>query len=219
MSHPTDLVELLRSHDINQCFIWIENLDKQETGQPDYERVASLVMALDKAGISPHFYYGDYFATLLSHLGLSGTTYGSMYGEEASERRKRRPGDGVAHRYYVGGVKDFLKIPAAVDLQRTVGAEMCSCDVCSRQFETWSDLADRDQDDDENIQALLKKHHIQTRWKQIQEVESQSLSETLERIDSDYRNYITPFSKSNQIANTKTLNYLPRWKNAIESVS
>lgn len=213
------LTDLLTSRDIDQCFLWIENLDKQETGQPDYERIATLVVALDDAGISPHFYYGDYFATLLSHLGLTGTTYGTMYGEEASERRERRTGDGVAHRYYVGAVKDFLKIAAAVDLQGTVGADMCSCDVCSRQFEMWGDLADRYQDDDENIQALLKKHHIQVRWKQIQQVESESLSETLQRLNADYREYISPFSQSNQISNAKTLDYLPRWKNALESVT
>jgi hypothetical protein len=218
-SLPDQLTELFTSRDIDQCFLWIENLDKQETGEPDYERIASLVANLDGAGISPHFYYGDYFATLLSHLGLTGTTYGTMYGEEASERRERRKGDGVAHRYYVDAVKDFLKIPAAVDLQGTVGADMCSCEVCSRQFGTWADLADRYQDDDENIQALLKKHHIQVRWKQIQQVESESLSETLDRLDADYREYITPFSQSNQISNAKTLDYLPRWKNALESVS
>lgn len=218
-SLPDQLIELLISRDIDQCFIWIENLDKQETGQPDYDRIASLVANLDDAGISTHFYYGDYFATLLSHLGLTGTTYGTMYGEEASERRERRTGDGVAHRYYVDAVKDFLKIPAAVDLQGTVDADMCSCGVCARQFEKWGDLADRYQDDGENIQALLKKHHIQVRWKQIQQVESESLSETLDRLDADYREYITPFSRSNQISNTKTLDYLPRWKNALESVN
>lgn len=218
-SLPDQLTDLLTSRDIDQCFLWIENLDKQETGQPDYERIASLVVALEDTGISSHFYYGDYFATLLSHLGLTGTTYGTMYGEEASERRERRRGDGVAHRYYVDAVKDFLTIPAAVDLQETVGADMCSCDVCSRQFETWGDLADRYQNDDENIQTLLKKHHIQVRWKQIQQVESESLSETLARLDADYSECITSFSQSNQISNAKTLDYLPRWKNTLESVN
>ncbi|HZD43497.1 MAG TPA: hypothetical protein VE134_05500, partial [Methanomicrobiales archaeon] len=117
------------------------------------------------------------------------------------------------------GVKNFLKIPAAVDIQQALGANMCPCEVCSRQFETWTDLADRFQNNDENIQALLKKHHIQVRWEQIRQVESESLSETLKRVKSAHGQYIIPFSASNQIADSKKLDYLLRWKGAIEAVS
>ncbi|WP_458190342.1 hypothetical protein [Haladaptatus sp. NG-WS-4] len=213
------LLTLLSDHAIEQCFIWIENVDKRETGEPVYRNIAAFVKTVSDAGVSPHFFYGDYFATMLAHLGLKGTTYGTMYGEEGTERRERRGGAGVSNRYYVDGVKDFLKIPAAVDIQQSLGANMCPCDVCSRQFETWTDLADRFQNNDENIQALLKKHHIQVRWEQIRQVESESLSETLMQVKSDHGKYIIPFSASNQIADSKKLDYLFRWKGAIEAVS
>ncbi|SDJ52721.1 hypothetical protein SAMN05216226_104241 [Halovenus aranensis] len=213
------LVELLTSNGIDQCFLWVENLDKQATGQGEYEDLAQLVVNLADEEISAHFFYGDYFATLLSHLGLEGTVYGSMYGEEETEQREQRSGQGVITRYYTDAVKDFLKIPAAVDLQQRTDAMMCFCDVCDRQFDSWQDLAEMEQDDDENIQAPMKKHHIRVRWDQIRRVESESLEDTIDRIESDYQDYVSEFFRSNQIADSKSLDYIPRWVNAVESVT
>ena len=217
-SHSEQLIELLSEADIEQCFLWVENLDKQETGEHDYEHVAQFVSDLAAAGISPHFYYGDYFATLMSHVGLDGTIYGSMYGEEGAERREQRGGDGVITRYYLDGVSDFVKIPAVVDVQQRVGAEICGCDVCSRQFDSWQELAEWDNDDDQNTQTPMKKHHLRVRWQQIREVESESLDDSLTHLESNYQTYITPFSRSNQVADAKTLDYMPRWKSALEAV-
>jgi hypothetical protein len=217
-THLDELLSLLSEHNIEQCFIWVENLDKHETGQHDYEHVARFVSDLADAGVSPHFYYGDYFATLLSHIGLDGTIYGSMYGEEDAERREQRGGGGVITRYYLDEVSDFVKIPAVVDVQQRVGAEMCECDVCERQFDSWQDLAALENDDDENIQTPMKKHHLRIRWRQIRQVESESLTDSLDRLESDYQEYVMPFSRSNQVADSKSLNYLPCWQNALEAI-
>lgn len=218
-SYPEQLVSLLTKNDIQQCFLWVENLDKHETGQHDYEHITQFVCDLAEADVSPHFYYGDYFATLLTHLGLDGTIYGSMYGEEGAERREQRGGDGVITRYYLDEVADFVKIPAVVDVQQRVGAELCGCDVCQRQFDSWQALAERYNDDDENIQTPMKKHHLRVRWRQIQKIESDSLEDSLRRLESHYQEYVTPFSQSNQVADAKSLNYMPCWQNALEAVN
>ena len=212
------LAKLLTVHGIDQCFVWVEGLAKHETDEDTYVWVAELVQTLTEEGIDPHFFYGDHFATVLSHLGATGTTYGTMYGEDAEEQRERRSGDGVATRYYLREVRDFVKIPAAVDIQQRVDADMCPCDVCQRQFDTWQDLAVRDQDDDQNIQTPMKKHHLRARWRQIQTVASEPLDETLERLDSDYRMYSPAHSVSNQVAGDKKLDYLQRWRYAIRTV-
>lgn len=213
------LVKLLQSHDITQCFVWVEGLDKHETSEREYVHIAEFTNSLVAEGISPHFFYGDYFATVLSHLGVVGTTYGTMYGEEGEERRESRSGDGVATRYYLDEVRDFVKIPAAVDLQQRVGAAMCACDVCTRQFETWQDLAALVQDPDENVQAPMKKHHLRVRWRQVQDVTSESIDETLERLHADYRRYSPAYSASNQVAGSKTIDHLQRWRNAVRAVN
>lgn len=214
----TEVLEMVSRHNIDQCFLWVEDLHKKDTTQSMYKEIASFVVELSENGIEPHFFYGDYFATMLSHLGATGTTYGVMYGEEGEEKREPRSGDGVIGRYYVDGVKDFLKVVAAVDVQQRVGADVCSCDVCSRQLETWSDLTDRDQDDDKNVQAILKKHHLNVRWRQIRSVEEESLDETLKSVERDFEKYNQAFRTSRQVADGKSLDYLHRWKGAIESV-
>lgn len=214
-SNREALAELLTGHGIQQCFVWIEDLDKHETPESQYHHAAELVTELADADLSPHFFYGDYFAMVLSHLGLDGTTYGTMYGEEDGERREQQSGSGVATRYYLDGVKDFLKPVAAVDVQQRVGAEMCSCDVCSRQFDDWTELAELANDDDQNVQAPMKKHHLRVRWQQVQEIESQSLDETLSNLRSDHKEYAPAFNASNQVGANKELDYLMRWKNAV----
>ncbi|WP_424016228.1 hypothetical protein ACOZ4N_00225 (plasmid) [Halorientalis pallida] len=218
-TNPEALADLLLKHDLSECFVWIEDLDKHETAESHYTHAAELIVELAEAGIAPHFFYGDYFAMMLSHLGLSGTTYGTMYGEEGGERRERTSGSGVATRYYLDGVKDFLKPVAAVDVQQRVDAEMCPCDVCSRQFDDWSDLAELANDPEQNVQAPMKKHHVRVRWHQIRTVESQLLDETLSELERDHSKYASAFGRSNQVGQKKKLDYLLRWKHAIENVT
>lgn len=212
------LVDLLRNRTVDECFLWVEALGKHDTRESDYVAVAELVSALAEAGVTPHFYYGDYFATLLSHVGAGGTTYGVMYGEEAVEQQERKEGGGILSRYYVPQVKDFIQIPATVDIQQRVGAEMCECDVCQRQFDTWQDLAER-QESDENIQTPIEKHHLRVRWRQIRAIEEGSIDSSLEALDEAYSKYTPAFAASNQVSGTKALDYLPRWRSAVEEVT
>jgi hypothetical protein len=52
----------------------------------------------------------------------------------------------------------------------------------------------------------------------LSRLESESLSETLTQVKSDHGKYIISFSASNQIVDSKELDYLLRWKGAIEAV-
>jgi hypothetical protein len=64
----------------------------------------------------------------------------------------------------------------------------------------------------------LKKHHLNVRWQQIREIESESLDDTLEWVEEDFQRYNKAFRASRQVADGKDLDYLHRWKGAIESV-
>ncbi|MFC7070627.1 hypothetical protein ACFQL9_13315 [Halobaculum lipolyticum] len=220
-SHRGALATLVDRDSFQDCFLWVEDLDKHGTNQSDYDHVTDLVQRLTAVDTPPHFYYGDHFATLLGHLGATGTTYGAMYGEDAVEKTEQRGGGGMMPRYYVSEVKDFLQISATVDIQQRVGADMCECDVCQRQFDDWFAVGERydGDDDDDNIQTPLQKHHLRVRWRQIRESEDEELDESLERIDEAYSRYAAAFLDSNQVSNTKALDYLPMWKAAIESAS
>ena len=218
LSGRQKILDILAENNIEQCFIWIEDLDKRETGQQVYKQIIEFVKSLSSAGIDSHFFYADYFATMISHFGLKGATYGSMYAEEAGEKETGTSGGGSMSRYYVEPIKDFMKIPAAVEIQQNADAPMCNCRVCSRQFESWSDLIER-KESDENIQAPIKKHHLIMRWNQIQEVENQSLDETISNCKEDFDDYIEPYNYSRQISPTKEPDYMPRWINAIRDSS
>lgn len=218
-SNQPELTHLLVSKDIDQCFIWIEGLDKKDTDQSLYERIIEFVQSLADEGISSHFYYADYFTTLISYFGLQGATYGTMHAENASEKEGGQPSGGALSRYYIDPIKDFLKIPAAVELQKSVGASMCECEVCQRQFDDWDDLARRENADEENIQAPIKKHHLILRWNQIRSVEDQTLEETIDACRDGFERYVEQYNAAAQISPKKSIDYLPRWINAAEKLS
>ncbi|WP_144049907.1 hypothetical protein [Halorubrum ezzemoulense] len=217
LSNQQQVLDMLVEAGVDQCFIWIEGLDKRDTGQDTYEKVTRFVKAVSDAGIDPHFYYADYFGTMLKHAGMSGVTYGTMWGEEAEETVEGTSGGGALSRYYVPQMKDFLKIPAAVELQQLADAPMCDCRVCSDQFDSWTDLTEREEDDDENIQTPIKKHHLIKRYEQIGEVENQDLDETIEACRGEFNEYVSPFNSANQISPSKKIDYLPIWVNAIDN--
>jgi len=218
--HIDSLVDVVDLEGISQCFLWVDDMGKHNTSESDYYRITKLVDELSNAGIEPHFLYGDYFATISAHFGAGGTTYGTMYAEDAKERTDTPSGGGgMLNRYYTDPVKDFLKIPATVDVMRRADADICDCEVCQRHLDDWSDLLDMDDDDDQNMQAFLGKHHLLIRWKQIRKVESESLDETLDRLRGDYDEFIQHYSRSPQVSPKKTLDYIQRWRNAVNRYS
>lgn len=217
LSNQQQVLDMLVETGVDQCFIWVEGLDKRDTGQDTYRKVTRFVDAVSDADIDPHFFYADYFGTMLHHAGMSGVTYGTMWGEEGEETLEGSSGGGSLSRYYVPQMKDFLKIPAAVELQQLADAPMCDCRVCSTQFNSWTDLTQREEDDDENIQTPIKKHHLIKRYEQIREVENKDLEETVAECRENFNEFVSPFNAANQISPTKKVDYLPIWVNAIEN--
>ncbi len=215
-SNRNALVELVSGYDLDECFVLVEELGKHDTYESTYRNVVDLVYDISEAGVDPHFFYGDYFSNLLSYFGLSGTTYGVMYGEEYSETTERTDQSGMLNRYYVDQIKDFLKVPAAVEFMQQVDADMCDCDVCQRNFEDWQDIIEH-QESEEALMNHLQKHYVERRWKQARYVESTSFDEVVEDLKSDFEEYVKPYARARQISPNKDFEYLPRWGNVLES--
>lgn len=217
-TNPTSLAEFLLEYDVDECFILIEELGKHETVQSTFANAIDLVYDLSQAGLRPHFYYGDYFSNLLAYFGLGGTTYGVMYGEEYRETLEYTGQGGMSMRYYVDQIKDFLKVPAAVELMQRTGTDLCECDVCQRQFDDWIDVIAL-QESDDNLMNPIQKHYVECRWRHARQVEEKSFDEVVDQLESDYEEYILPYSSSNQISPSKSFDYLPRWINAVKDRS
>jgi len=174
-----------------------------------------LVYDLSEAGVEPHFFYGDYFSNMLSYFGLGGTTYGVMYGEEYSESTERTDQSGMLNRYYVDQIKDFLKVPAAVEFMQRIDADMCECDVCQRNFEDWQAII-RHQESDEALMNHLQKHYVECRWRHARQVEEDSFSDAVEKLRSEFEDYVEDYSRARQISPNKDFEYMPRWINVLE---
>lgn len=212
------LVELLNSYSVDECFLLIEELGKHDTDQDTLIDVIDLVYDLSESGIKPHFFSGDYFSNLLSYFGLGGTAYGVMYGEEFSETLESRPQGGIAMRYYVDEIKDFLKVPAAVELMKQTNTEMCECEVCQRHYDSWDDLIAL-QESDDNLLNPIQKHYVECRWRHARQVEEKSFDEVLSTLESDFERYVEPYSLARQISPNKKFDYLQRWINALQQRS
>ncbi|QOS10419.1 uncharacterized protein HfgLR_01330 [Haloferax gibbonsii] len=214
-SNRTSLAELATAYDLDECFLLVEDLGKHSTFESTYKNVIDLVYDLSAAGVEPHFFYGDYFSNMLSYFGLGGTTYGVMYGEEYSESTERTEQSGMLNRYFVDQIKDFLKVPAAVEFMQRIDADMCECDVCQRSFEDWQDII-RHQESDEALMNHLQKHYVECRWRHARQVEEDSFSEAVGKLRSDFKDYVEDYSKARQISPNKDFQYMPRWINVLE---
>lgn len=211
----TALAELTTAYDLDECFLLVEELGKHSTFESTYKNVIDLVYDLSEAGVEPHFFYGDYFSNMLSYFGLGGTTYGVMYGEEYSESTERTKQSGMLNRYYVDQIKDFLKVPAAVEFMQRIDADMCECDVCQRSFEDWQDII-RHQESDEALMNHLQKHYVECRWRHARQVEEDSFTDAVEKLQANFEDYIEDYSRARQISPNKDFEYMPRWINVLE---
>lgn len=209
-SNRTALAELASAYDLDECFLLVEELGKHSTYESTYKNVIDLVYDLSEAGVEPHFFYGDYFSNMLSYFGLGGTTYGVMYGEEYSESTERTDQSGMLNRYYVDQIKDFLKVPAAVEFMQRIDADMCECNVCQRNYEDWQDII-RHQESDEALMNHLQKHYVECRWRHARQVEEDSFSDAVEKLRSEFEDYVKDYSKARQISPAKDFQYMPRW--------
>jgi len=214
-SNRTALTELATTYDLDECFLLVEELGKHSTFESTYKNVIDLVYDLSEAGVEPHFFYGDYFSNMLSYFGLGGTTYGVMYGEEYSESTERTDQSGMLNRYYVDQIKDFLKVPAAVEFMQRIDADMCECDVCQRNFEDWQAII-RHQESDEALMNHLQKHYVECRWRHARQVEEDSFSDAVEKLRSEFEDYVEDYSRARQISPNKDFEYMPRWINVLE---
>lgn len=215
-TNRSNLIDLLGEFDISSTFVVLEELNKYDTTENEYKQVIDFVYDLYKSGVEPHFYYGDFFSNLLAYFGLGGTAFATLYDEEFKEKLEHSGGGGLPSRHYTNGIKDFLKVDAAVDLMVRTDTEMCDCDFCSPRFETWNDLTEREQDTNKTLKPILKKHRVALRWQHARLVEENSLDEIIAKLRNDFDKFIEPYKQSPQISPNKNLQYLPRWIHAIE---
>ncbi|QIO25557.1 hypothetical protein [Haloarcula sp. JP-L23] len=220
----TELVNLLSNEDLGECFLLFEDLDKHDTNESEYKNIIDFVYDLTSAGIDPYFYYGDFFANLLHDFGLQGVAYGTLHGEKYSESIKpksKSSSSAISSRYYADKVKDFLQIQAVVDIMSRAEEPVCECESCSRHFDDWLDLSELDEaDEDETaLQTIVMKHRIAKRWEHARLVEENNVEDVVADLDSDFKDIVTEYRSSQQVASRKDFQYMQRWRNAVEKRS
>lgn len=215
----TRIVNLLSNADFGECFLLFENLDKHDTNESEYKHIIDFVYDLDSAGIDPYFYYGDFFANLLHDFGLKGTAYGTIHGEQYRESVEPKSSSGMSSRYYLDKVKDFLQIQAVVDIMSRADEPICDCEFCSRHFDDWFDLAELDEADENDtaLQTIVLKHRILKRWEHARLVEEEDVEDVVNGLQVDFKDIAPKYHSSQQVASRKQLQYLQRWRKAVEN--
>lgn len=227
------LIDLVDEFDVEECFLIIEGLDKQDTTESQYKSVIDYVYEISDRGIDPHFLYGDFFSHTLAYFGLGGTTYGTLYGEDYEETLKSYGDGGMSPRVYFDDIKEFLSVPGAVDLGQRLGRDVCDCTVCERHFDSWNDVRDElatdddegeNEPDDQSVEEqnspnnalnITQKHYLEKRWDQTLLIHEKSLPDIIAMLEEDYQNTIEEFSDSRQIGD-KELYYMMRWVRALK---
>lgn len=234
------LIDLLDEFDVSECFLIIENLDKEETGERTYRNVIEFIYDIRDRNIVPHFLYGDFFSHLLAYFGLGGTTYGTLYAEEHAEEIKATDGGGFPNRYYFDPIKDFVNPAAAADLGMNSKAELCDCPTCSRSFESWQDMAEKVQEEEDenadseendegiddfeddhtvrNLKTVLQKHYLAERWEHTKTVQSRSFDSLMSDLKDDYHSMVQHYNESFQINDDRSMDYMMRWIQAAEKM-
>lgn len=217
VTNRNSLADLVEGFDIDECFLWVDDMSKHTTSERQYKNVLDLVTRLREAEVATHFYYGDYFAYVAGYFGAGGTTHGTIYGEEKAEKLESSGSGGLLNRYFVDTVKDFLKIPAAVQVQQVANEDICECEYCQRHLDNWPDLIEIEESD-RNLQTTLSKHHIATKWRYTLELQNTEFDETLDMLSTDYNNIAPIYNRARQVSPDKELDYLMKWVNAARSL-
>lgn len=198
------IVESISGFDIPEVFIWIDGLSKTETTVDDYVNTIRLVGRFSKAGIDPHFLYGDFFSNLLYYFGLRGTSYGTYYRESNSEEWGQGGGSGgTLQRFYFDPVKDFLSIPDTIALAQQRGEQLPNHGMLN----TWESLFEAGEDHD-----FLKNHYIKTRKEHKRNVQSEDIGEQMEEITRQNRRYGQLLL---DVGTNKDADHLRKWHGSI----
>lgn len=203
-----NIKQMLERQEIDDAFIWIEDLDKFETTISEYITTIKFVEELSQS-VNPHFMYGDFFANLLYYFGLNGTSFGT-YHSESSKEKKKNEGGGFLQRYYLDPLKEFLTIPQAVEVLERSNVDSCECETCKEVLVSPTDLLEQGDDHD-----FLKDHFIRVKERHKVLVDEEELNSVLESMENNREAYEDEFDGS-EISRTKDVTHLKKWKESIE---
>jgi len=206
-----EIVKMLERVGVEEAFLWFEEMGKREAEIMDYAAASELIYSLSQNGVSPHFFYGNYFAQLTSYLGNEGTTFGVAYQESRAERTAVGDnggggGDG-ANRYYFDPVKEFLNFQEAESLGDQFDVPICSCPACQERMDQWADVYKFDG----NYNAQ-RRHYIWNQDRYRDDIESKTLEEQLDDLETAHEKYDSELSNSGTAAEP---HHLIKWRGGI----
>ncbi|WP_152422185.1 hypothetical protein [Natrialba asiatica] len=203
------LTSLVDDSDIQEVFVWIEDLDKPNTTTREYVNTINLIQRISNCGVEPHMFYGGYFSHLLAFFGLRGVGFGTFHQESKKEKTESSGGSGGEglKRYYFNPVKEFLNIPEAVEMGSEFDERTCDCHVCEIEIHEWDDLfAIGDE------YQILQRHYIASRRLHSEKILNTGLDQLLDEIEESDNRYREPLNESDTAANA---NHLRKWRLSI----
>jgi len=111
-------------------FIWVNDFKEENASFNQLEGLVKLVAALSSFRKPVIKLYGGYFSALLSHIGLTGFSFGLGYGSSKNAFAYSRAGGALKPLYYVSELHRFLNLTKAEALLRRYPRLICDCPTC-----------------------------------------------------------------------------------------
>lgn len=205
------VVQMLDKTGVSEVFLWIEGLGKRAADPMDYVATLDVIHRLSEHGVSPHFFYGNYFAYLTAYFGGHGNCFGVAYQESSSEDTEigsdSGGGGGGTNRYFFEPVKEFLNFQETESLGQEFDVDLCNCPVCEKTMGSWEDIYIYD-----GNYTAQRHHYIWNQDRYRKSVQEKELETVLDQLKSAYDRYCDELGGSSTAATPYHLN---KWRTGI----
>lgn len=204
--------------DFETALIWADGYSGHLAATHQILSCRKLYDSLTRKGCTVQVLYGGYLSILSKQDGVRGISHGILYTEHRSTASTPGAG-GAPERYYIPRIHSFRSLSQTDLILHKHPELICDCPVCQEYLG----------DDPDNIilfrdnPELLRKHFLQVRRREADEIESGTLANEIARMRETYKKYNDSFKSLPNpdafVTDTpmQGLEYLKSWSDAFSS--
>lgn len=194
---PEDIKRIVDDYkQFDGVVLWISDLQDDTDGRSYLKGLVRFVTAFKQIGKPVYSLYGGYFFALLSKLGLTGYSSSICYGT-SKHIDSRAAGGWVPLRYYIPTLRIKVSEINARAYYEAHIHELCDCHIC---FEM-KDKIEREGVDKSQASIFVdnffkkididssKRHFMESRYKELLEIERTDLNDLINRLMIDYKEH------------------------------
>ena len=217
--------------DFDGVNLWISDFDETYANLIELSNFSKLIKGISESELEVVNFYGGYFSLMLHHVGLSKLSCGICY-SRSKQVQSPQGGGGLPIRYYEPHLKRKLPIADMALLYSEIPELFtCTCPICSSYSEQFTTKSKDDRDkilvdfftgkksqDGKTTHGVIdweksRLHFLYTQKAEKEQIESESLSDT---IDSIRENYTLLKKKQLKEFRYGSYEYLKLWADSLQ---